>query len=478
MPLKPSLARFILGAAGDGRLPERVRESVRRHQQHGEVLIGWVQLCVVTLFGGLYLLSPKTSAGTDFMPVPYALAAYLAFTVIRLWLAARGRLRPALLVVSVLADMGLLMGLIWSFHLQYDQSAAFYLKAPTLLYVFIFIALRALNYQSAMVVMAGVVAALGWAGLLIYALVPDMMGGENPVTQDYVAYMTSNRVLIGAEVDKIVSILTVTAILAIGLTRGRRLLERAVADSLAARDLSLFVAPEAARRITRSGEALRPGDGEVREGSIVFTDIEGFTTLSETLDPATLMGVLNDYFAAATEIVARHGGVVIQFIGDALMISFGGQACPDHAGRGLACARTLVRELNDRSFGAGGHRLRTRCGLNTGPVIMGAVGARDRLVFTAHGDTVNVAARLEQLNKQYGRSILMSEQTVARADAWDDAEPVGEIAVRGRQQPTRIFGLRDDAPAWASQRAALPSDAASPYAMADPRKMESDPHEP
>jgi adenylate cyclase len=478
VPLKPSLARFVLGAAGDGRLPERVRESVRRHQQQGEVLIGWVQLGVVMLFGGLYLLAPKTSAGTDFMPVPYALAAYLAFTVIRLWLAARGRLGPVLLVASVLADMGLLMGLIWSFHLQYDQSAAFYLKAPTLLYVFIFIALRALNYQSAMVVVAGLVAALGWAGLLAYALVPDMMGGGDPVTRDYIAYMTSNRVLIGAEVDKIVSILTVTAILAIALARGRRLLERAVADSLAARDLALFVAPEAARRITQSGEALRPGDGEVREGTIVFTDIEGFTTLSETLDPATLMGVLNGYFAAATEIVARHGGVVIQFIGDALMISFGGQACPDHAGRAVACARALVEELNDRPFGAGSHRLRTRCGLNTGPVIMGAVGAQDRLVFTAHGDCVNVAARLEQLNKHFGRFILMSEQTVASADAWDDVEPVGEIAVRGRQQPTRVFGLRADAPASTRERAALPSGAAPPYAMADPPKMESDPHEP
>ena len=478
MPLKPSLARFILGAGADGRLPERVRDSVRRHQQQGEVLIGWVQLGAVTLFGGLYLLSPKTSAGTDFMPVPYALAAYLAFTVIRLWLASRDRLGPVLVFASVLADMGLLMGLIWSFHLQYDQSAAFYLKAPTLLYVFIFIALRALNYQSAMVVVAGVVASVGWAGLLAYALVPDMMGGGDPVTRDYVAYMTSNRVLIGAEVDKIVSILTVTAILAIALTRGRRLLERAVADGLAARDLSLFVAPEAARRITQSGEALRPGDGEVHEGTIVFTDIEGFTTVSETLDPASLMDVLNDYFAAATDIVARHGGVVIQFIGDALMISFGGQDCPDHAGRALACVRALVDELNDRPFGADGHRLRTRCGLNTGPVIMGAVGAEERLVFTAHGDCVNVAARLEQLNKHYGRFILMSEATVAHAAAWDEVEPVCEIAVRGRQQPTGVFGLRADAPGAPRGRAALPSGDAPPYPKAHAILTETDPHEP
>jgi len=444
LPVKPVLARFVLGPAADGRLPDRVRESVRRHQQQSEVLIGWVQLGVVLLFGTLYLLSPKTSDGTAFMPVPVALAAYLAFTVARQWLAWRGRLGPVVLVGSVLADMGLLMGLIWSFHLQYEQSAAFYLKAPTLLYVFIFIALRALNYQSGLVVVAGVVAAAGWAALLAYALVPNMMDGADPITRDYVAYMTSNRVLIGAEVDKIVSILTVTAILAIALTRGRRLLERAVSDSLAARDLSLFVAPEVARRITHRGEALRPGDAEAREGTIVFTDIEGFTTLSETVDPATLMGILNDYFEAATAIVARHDGVVIQFIGDALMLSFGGPGCPDHARRAVDCARAIVAELNDRPFGAGGHRLRTRCGLNTGAVILGAVGTENRLMFTAHGDTVNVAARLEQLNKEHGRHVLMSEATAAAADAWDTVEAVAEITVRGRSQPTRIYGVRSD----------------------------------
>lgn len=440
--------RFILGERAEGRLPDRIRQSVEAEQRESELLIGWVQLGVVLLFGTLYAVSPKTGASTDFMPVPYVLGGYLAFTLLRLWLAWRNRLGPALLFLSIIIDMSLLMGLIWSFHVQYEQAAPFYLKAPTLLYVFIFIALRALRFQSRYVVVAGLTAALGWSGLLVYALVTDLQMGDPMITRDYVAYMTSNTVLVGAEVDKIVSILTVTGILAIGLIRARRLLERAVVGSMTARDLSRFVAPEVARRISQSDTGLNPGDGEVQEGTVLFTDIEGFSSLSEQVDPAALMSILNDYFGAVNDIADRHGGVIVQFIGDALLVSFAGRSCPDHARRGLATARAIVRDLNGRPFGSGGHILRTRCGLNSGRIILGAVGSDARLIFTAHGDEVNVAARLEQLNKDYGSDILASEETVRQADAFGSVALAGEITVRGRTRPTRVYmaGPDPDAP--------------------------------
>lgn len=442
-----TLIRFILGARAEYRLPDRVRASVEAQQRQSEILIGWVQLCVVILFGALYLIAPKTSGQTAFMPVPYALGGYLAFTLLRLWLAYRDRLGPVLLFASVIIDMSLLMGLIWTFHVQYEQSAPFYLKAPTLLYVFIFIALRALRFQSLYVIAAGGAAALGWVGLLAYALVTELGMGDPMITRDYVAYMTSNTILVGAEVDKVVSILTVTGILAIALVRGRRLLERAVVDSMTAADLSRFVLPEVAHRIEQSGKGLEAGDGEVREGTVLFTDIEGFTTLSEQVDPKTLMAILSDYFGAVNGLVEQNGGVIVQFIGDALLVSFGGESCPDHARRGVETARAIVTRLNDRPFGPGGHRLRTRCGLNTGQIILGAVGAANRLIFTAHGDEVNLASRLEQLNKTYGSYILMSEATVTHAGIADQVEPAGEVTVRGRHTPTRTFILHPDGPA-------------------------------
>ena len=432
------IADFIFGTKPQSRLPERVRRAIVNLQINSEILIGWAQLCLVLFFLVLYSVSPKTSLGTDFQPVPWALATYLVFTVVRLVAAYRCALPAWFLLTSVVIDMALLMGLIWSFHLQYLQPPSFYLKAPTLLYVFIFISLRALRFDPKYVVAAGVTAAAGWLFLLWYALF-----GENRIldltTRDYVEYMTSNRVLIGAEIDKVVSILVVTAVLAIALVRAQRMLIREVADGTAARDLSRFVSPEIADRITTADRALQPGDGEVKVASVMFSDIEGFSTISEQLTPSELAGMLNEYFAAMSEVIEHHGGVINQFQGDALLVTFNSaRPDPDHAANAVRTALGMQRVVAERRFGKN-LELRTRCGISTGEIVSGAVGTPERLLFTVHGDEVNIAARLEQLNKDYGSYILVTERTAAAAgDAFTFSE-VGEVTVRGRVSPTRIM---------------------------------------
>ncbi len=432
------IADFVFGTKPQSRLPERVRQAILNLQVNSEILIGWAQLCLVLFFLVLYSFAPKTSLGTDFQPVPWALAAYLLFTVGRLIAAYRCSLPAWFLLTSVVMDMALLMGLIWSFHLQYLQPASFYLKAPTLLYVFIFISLRALRFDPKYVIAAGVTAATGWLLLLWYALF-----GENRIldltTRDYVEYMTSNRVLIGAEIDKVVSILVVTAVLSIALVRAQRMLIREVADSTAARDLSRFVSPEIADRITTADQALQPGDGEVKEASVLFSDIEGFSTVSENLSPGDLMQLLNAYFAAVSGEIDRYGGVITQFEGDAMLVTFNtARADPDHAANAVRTALGMQRATAGRRFGSG-YELRTRCGVNTGELISGAVGTPERLLFTVHGDEVNIAARLEQLNKDYGSYILVTERTAAAAGGEFTFTEVGEVTVRGRVSPTRIM---------------------------------------
>ena len=126
--------------------------------------------------------------------------------------------RAVLVEVALVAvDVGVLMVTIWSFHIQYGQPAAFYLKAPTLLYIFIFIALRALSLAPGYVLFAGVAAAGGWLALLAYALAEP--GGMGLLTRDYVAYMTSARILIGGEVDKVLSILVTAVLLTVATAR-------------------------------------------------------------------------------------------------------------------------------------------------------------------------------------------------------------------------------------------------------------------
>ncbi|MBL6929751.1 MAG: adenylate/guanylate cyclase domain-containing protein [Rhodospirillales bacterium] len=435
------MSDFVFGERPQAHLPERVRRAIVDLQVNSEILIGWAQLCLVLFFLLLYSVAPKTSEGTDFMPVPWVLSAYLVFTLGRLYAAYRCTLPRWFLMTSVVIDMALLMGLIWSFHLQYEQPASFYLKAPTLLYVFIFISLRALRFDPKYVAAAGLAAACGWLFLLWYALF-----GENRIqdltTRDYILYMTSNRVLIGAEIDKILSILVVTAILAIALVRAQRMLTREVADAAAAQELSRFVAPEIADRITTADKVMQPGDGETKEASVLFSDIEGFSTVSEKLSPDALVRMLNEYFAAVSEVIERHGGAINQFQGDAMLVTFNTVTTDaDHAASAVKTALGIQRITEERLF-CGDIRLPTRCGVNTGDIVSGAIGTPERLLYTVHGDEVNIAARLEQLNKQYGTYVLVTEQTARAAGSGFAFDVVGEVTVRGRAAPTCVMTVK------------------------------------
>jgi adenylate cyclase len=266
-------------------LPERTRQAIREDQAQAEILIGWVQLAIIVAFALVYGLAPQATmrAEPHLEPLPWVLGAYGGATLIRLGFAYARVLGTWLLSIGVFIDLGLLMALIWGFHIQYDQPPAFYLKVPTLLSAFIFIALRALRFEVRYVVLAGLATAAGWACLVAYAVVttPGAV-----VRRDFIGYMTGNRILIGAEVEKILVILVVTAVLALAITRARRLLVRAAVDGAAARDLARFFDPNVAERIRAADQPLRAGEGEARDAAILFLDIRGFTRLGATLAPS------------------------------------------------------------------------------------------------------------------------------------------------------------------------------------------------
>ena len=426
-------------------LPARVREVILREQDWSEILIGWIQLGVVLTFAALYYLSPKPPGANPMIaPEPWVLAGYVLFTLIRLNLAYRRRLPNWLLYLSVIMDMALLLGLIWTFHLKYDQPASFYLKVPTLLYVFIFISLRALRFEVRYVLIAGGVAALGWLLMVLYVVSIDP--ADPMITRSYVEYMTSNSVLLGAEFDKVISILMVTAILAVAIARARRLLVESVVESSAARELSKFVPDEVARQAKAGEERMQAGQGEVREATILFTDIEGFTTISEAMTPTELIATLNDYFAVVSKPINEHGGVINQFQGDAILATFNlPETLPDHAAHAVRAALAMQEALKCTQFG-NGIVLRSRIGINSGEIVGGLVGTGDRLGYTVHGDDVNLAARLEQLNKEHGTRIIVSGRTCELAGpAQFPFKKLGSTTVRGRHAPVVIYTLDSDA---------------------------------
>ena len=376
-------------------------------------------------------------------PEPWVLTGYVLFTLVKLSLAYRRRLPNWLLYLSVVMDMALLLALIWTFHLKYDQPASFYLKVPTLLYVFIFIALRALRFEVRYVLIAGGVAALGWLLMVLYVVSIDP--ADPMITRSYVEYMTSNSVLLGAEFDKVISILMVTAILAVAIARARRLLVESVVESSAARELSKFVPDEVARQAKAGEERMQAGQGEVREATILFTDIEGFTTISEAMTPTELIATLNDYFAVVSKPINEHGGVINQFQGDAILATFNlPEILPDHAAHAVRAALAMQEALKSTRFGDG-IVLRSRIGINSGEIVGGLVGTGDRLGYTVHGDDVNLAARLEQLNKDYETRIIVSQRTYELADpAQFNFRRLGSTTVRGRHAPVVIYTLESD----------------------------------
>jgi class 3 adenylate cyclase len=172
---------------------------------------------------------------------------------------------------------------------------------------------------------------------------------------------------------------------------------------------------------------------------VLFTDIDGFTGIAEWLPAETLVAAVNEYLEVILEPIQRHGGVVNNFIGDGLLVSFNlPLANDDHASAAVAAALEIDRLVSGRTF-AGGVAFGTRIGINTGMVIGGTVGAGDRLSYTLLGDPVNTAARLQELNKTHGTRILVSDATRQRCEDRFTFRSIGTVSVRGRAEPATIY---------------------------------------
>jgi adenylate cyclase len=217
--------------------------------------------------------------------------------------------------------------------------------------------------------------------------------------------------------------------------------ERQAAAERAHASLSRYFSPNLAQRLASDTESLDLR-GQRRQIATLFTDIAGFTTLVETLEPDVLGPLLNDYLVGMTDVVFAQDGTVAKIVGDAIHVLFSAPAeQPDHATRAVACALALD------SF-AQGFRERwlqkaitlgvTRIGVHAGPAIVGNFGGGRFFDYTAYGDTINVTARLETANKQLGTRICVSA-TLAQKVQEFRGRPVGDLLLRGKTETLRAF---------------------------------------
>lgn len=456
--MRRKLAAAILGARPEAQLPARVQDAIARREVEAERLIGWAQLAVGLIWSTLYLLAPQASEAQAFQPVPFALALYLGFTAFRLWLTYRGRPPGWFLALSVVVDMALLLGLIWSFHLQYRQPAAFYLKAPTLLYVFIFIGLRALRFQASYVLLAGFAAAAGWLLLVWYAVATHPLPGMG-ITRNFALYMMANTILLGAEFDKVITILLTTAILAVAIVRARRFLVAAVAEGAARTDLSRFFAPEVAASITGAERPFAPGEGASRQAAALFCDVRGFTGLAMRMSPNALMALLAEYQGRICAAIQANGGSIDKFLGDGVLATFGAarpsETFAADALRALEAALQAAEAWAEERRAQGLEPLRVGFAVAAGPVVFGAVGDPNRLELTVIGDPVNLAAKLEKHTKVEGAPALTTAETLSLAagQGYAPGRPIDRRPnrlVEGVAEPLDLIGYAPAATAGVS----------------------------
>jgi adenylate cyclase len=202
-------------------------------------------------------------------------------------------------------------------------------------------------------------------------------------------------------------------------------------------------------------EVLMRAGGDLRLGGVrlvstaLFADLRGFTGFAERTPPDDVIAVLNRYFGEMSDAVLDNGGTLVAFLGDGLIAVFGAPIeCDDHADRAVAAAREMLevrlprfnRWLREHGYGG---RFRMGIGMSSGPLMSGNVGSERRLEYTAIGDTVNTASRLEAMTKTTGRSILVAESTRdALLNPPHDLSFVGELDVRGRESKIRTWTLR------------------------------------
>jgi len=183
--------------------------------------------------------------------------------------------------------------------------------------------------------------------------------------------------------------------------------------------------------------------GKRREMSVLFSDIRGFTTVTEKGDAEALVAQLNEYFTRMVEIVFRHKGTVDKFVGDMVMALFGAPVDdPDHAEHAVAAAIDMIRELaelNSKWSDRGMPQLDIGIGINSGDMIAGNIGSLSIMSYTVIGDNVNLGARLESLNKDYGSRIIISDASRTRLTGHFDIRPLVDVVVKGKTRPVAIF---------------------------------------
>ncbi len=330
---------------------------------------------------------------------------------------------------------------------RFDLPQIYMFRFDVFLYYFVILGVAAFSFSPGLVMFVGGLGAAGWFGSFnwVRAGMTDPLEWADALVdgtkEQFVSVILSeNFAGTGSRLQESLIFLVVAMLIAGVMYRARQTVRNQLAaerDRAAVSQIFGRFVPEAiATAMIEDKGTLDPVE---RQATVLFIDIAGFTQLMNAKGPRDTVEIVNAYFDAATGIISRHGGVVTQFQGDGILAVFNVPVENEaHAQCAFAAASEILATVRDSRFA--GQQMAVRIGLNSGPVIAGNVGGGGRQSYTVYGDTVNLAARLEALNKQYGTSLLVSHSAATQLTG-ADLTPIGKASIRGFPAPVDIYTL-------------------------------------
>ncbi len=421
-------------------------ETFREAEQAGLRIAIMGRLVALVLLGAFLVLS-RLANPEHALDLGLAIAGFAALGLIHFALIGsrydRAWLKYAFITFDI-AILSLLMATQPIFD-TIDVAQAMLFRNSIFPFYFLILGIAAFSFSPGLVLWSGVMVAAGWLGAFAWAI-RDMSErldwtdiGIAPTTEQFLSiFLSPNFVGTGSRIQESLAYLLVAVLIGGVVWRARRTVHRQLELDEERRALTdvfgRYVPKTIANALISDRGLLEPVEGTA---TVLFIDVANFTRMTEASGPRRVVGVLNAFFDQATETINRYDGVVTQFIGDAIMATFNlPTEDPKHAAKAVCAALDIVDLTANQTFS--GEHLAIRAGIATGPVIAGSVGGGGRQSYSLYGDTVNLSARLEALNKEHGTQLLIDAATVEHLPDVPVRE-IGRIAVRGFLEPAAVF---------------------------------------
>jgi adenylate cyclase len=416
-------------------------DLLRRHEMTGLRLLAWLHLAatVLSVLGGIF----TAQGGLRFSNFVIALLPFGIFLLIILRVEKVRHLEDFGLMIALFDSVIMLwMPVSWFLFQGDGQFPQLLVKNDLVIFYILLAGIQSITLRPKQPLLVGAIGVLGQVGCFFWA----QSIGLPPVTSEWLTAINTPQVDIGSFWFKTLAMLPFGCItLAILAARGRQLVMRSVSMERSVTALSRYFSPEIVGELISNNNPLDVSqNGQQRDVAILFVDIVSFTALRESLPPDDVVSLLADYYQRMVACVFANKGSVDKFLGDGLMATFNMLGDQPQAARqavlaGLAMQKA-IGELNAVRQVRGLPPLRQRIGIHFGPAVVGNVGTAERMEFTAIGDTVNTASRLQEMGKQLQFNFLISEP-VYRQFPQLPVQDMGLVNVRGKANAMRVYAV-------------------------------------